>query len=104
MRAGHAHRRWSWKDRHRRGRPQQRDFFAEQSRDRRNEHIRRQFALQRQDVLADHGNSLGLQLVLDQWLDFLDDHHLIDQRCQVAAFLEWHRTGEAELEYRRIRE
>jgi hypothetical protein len=78
------------------------DRLAEQAGDGRLDHRRRQFALQRQDFLADDLDALRLQFGFDQRLDFFDHHHLIGHGRQFAALLEGHRPREAELEHRRI--
>jgi len=108
VRAGHAHRRRPRENLHGCGRPPDlaifRHLFAEQPGNGRTQHVRRQFALQWEDFLADDLDALRLQFGFDQRFDFLDDDDLIDQRCQFAAFLERHRTGEAKLEHRRVRE
>ena len=60
--------------------------------------------MERQDFLADDVQALRLEFGLDQRLDFLDHHHLIDHRGQFAALFERHRAGEAKFQHRGVRE
>jgi hypothetical protein len=53
--------------------------------------VRREFALARQDLLADHLDALRLDLGFEQRLDFLDDDAMFDRRHEGANLFERHR-------------
>ncbi len=91
-------------DLHRHDRAQYWHRFAEQFGNGGLQHVGGQFALQRQDFLADDRDALGFEFGFDQRLDFLDDNDLLDHAGQLAAFFERYRPRKAELEDWRVRE
>ena len=104
VRAGHAHRRRARENGHRCDVGFFRQRFTEQAGNGRFEHIRCQFALARQDVLAGHGDALRLDFGFDQRFDFLDNDQLFALSGELADQGEGQRVGEAQFQNRGLGE
>ena len=78
--------------------------LADQTRHRRLEHLRCQFAAARQDVFAMHRQPQDAHLGLDQGLDLFDHHDLRATSDEVADLAPRQRMRETQFKHRRIRE